>query len=43
MCSEIKGEGIRVWKYFVKMLLIRKPENPEKYRKVHFALQQFET
>lgn len=42
MCSEIKEEGIRVWKYFVKMLFIRKPENPEKYRKVHFALQQFE-
>lgn len=42
MCSETKGEGISVWKYFVKMLLIRKPESPEKYRKAYFALKLFE-
>lgn len=39
MCSETKGEGIRVWKYFVKMLFIRKPESPEKYRKAYFVLK----
>lgn len=42
MCSEIKGENIRIWKYFVTMLFIRKPENPEKYRKVYFVLKWFE-
>lgn len=42
MCSEIKGENIRIWKYFVTMLFIRKPENPEKYRKVYFVLKLFE-